>query len=209
MKDFTNHIDGLDLFPLGMTLFPDGIMTLNIFEPRYLSMIKRHFQRGDPFGVVTLLEGFEVKLPAQEIKLSDIGTLAKITQFEELQPAMFRITCMGWRRFKINYRLPPLIGVEQARVTLLDDDPIVAVSPELQGVADTLGQFISQNQARGIKLSEFPFAQPFCLDESGWVANRWAQLLALNRLEKVRLLGELDPLIRLIKIRDLMNAQSS
>jgi len=188
-----------------MTLFPDSIISLNIFEPRYLSMIKRHFLRGEPFGVVTLLQGAEVKLPEQNISLAQVGTLAKITHFEEIQPALFRIRCIGWTRFEIQKNLSTEAGVERAEVALLPDDPVVSIEPRLQTVANTLGQFIAQNQERGVRLEEFPFSQPFCLDEAGWVANRWADLLMLERTEKVSLLAELDPQLRLSRVNDLLS----
>ena len=209
MIESSQEFKSLDLFPLAMTLFPDGIIALNIFEPRYLSMVKRNHQRGEPFGVVTLLQGFEVKLPGDEIMPAQVGTLAKILEFEELQPALFRIKCVGWRRFEIIKRLAPEAGVERADVVLLSDDPPIKVDPQLQGVADTLGKFIAENQARGVKLKEFPFSQPFCLDECGWVANRWAELLNLERMVKVSLLGELDPLNRLRRIQELMHSQDN
>ena len=205
MFALTHQIEGLSLFPLGMTLFPCGILSLNIFEPRYLSMIKRHYERGEPFGVVTLLEGSEVKLPEQANKLANFGTLAKIIEFQVMQPALYRIKCVGWRRFEIKERLSQLAGVERADVLLLPEDAPIAVSADLQDVANTLGQLIAQNQERGVKLNEFPFTQPFCLDEAGWVANRWAELLGLAREERVSLLVERDPALRLQRIKDLMD----
>ncbi len=205
MSELNDSLSNLELFPLGLTLFPEGIISLNIFEPRYLSMIKRHFQRAEPFGVVTLLRGFEVKLPEQDVAYARVGTLAKILDFEELQPAVYRIKCVGWRRFEINHSLPPQAGVERAQVSLLTDDPEIKVTQALQNVADTLGQFIAQNQERGVKLKDFPFSQPFRLDECGWVANRWTELLSLERSDKVSLLAEMNPLLRLCRVSELMN----
>jgi Lon protease-like protein len=194
----------LALFPLGMTLFPDGIIALNIFEPRYLSMIKNHHQRGEPFGVVTLTKGLEIVLPEQEIALAGVGTLAKIIEFEELQPALFRIKCVGWSRFKIQHQLSQKSGVHYADVTLMEPDPVEPIPFNLQEVATTLGKFIAQNQQQGVKLKDFPFTQPFRLDECGWVANRWAEILTLERGEKVDLLSTADPVQRLSKIGEIL-----
>ena len=204
MSESNHPLNDLKLFPLGMTLFPEGIISLNIFEPRYLSLIKRHYLRAEPFGVVTLLRGFEVKLPEQEVAYARVGTLAKILEFEELQPAVYRIKCVGWHRFEINHCLSSQAGVERAQASLLPEDPEIKVTQELQNVADTLGQFIAQNQERGVKLKDFPFSQPFRLDECGWVANRWTELLSLERSVKVSLLAEMNPLVRLQRINDLI-----
>ena len=42
----------LSLFPLGTVLFPDGVLPLRIFEPRYVDMVGRCMREGVPFGVV-------------------------------------------------------------------------------------------------------------------------------------------------------------
>ena len=52
----------LPLFPLGTVLFPDGLLPLQIFEVRYLDMIGRCRREGTPFGVVSLLQGAEVRV---------------------------------------------------------------------------------------------------------------------------------------------------
>ncbi len=199
-----SSIENLELFPLGMTLFPEGIIALNIFEPRYLSMIKRHHLSGEPFGVVTLLQGFEVSLPEQSTSIASGGTLAKIIHFEELQPALFRIKGLGMQRFNITQRHPSVAGVERVDATLIKPDEEVPIPTELQKTADMLGKFIAHNQEQGLKLNEFPFSQPFRLDECGWVANRWAEMLNLERAQKLELLLETEPLSRLEKIKEIM-----
>jgi len=198
-------IENLELFALGMTLFPDGMIALNIFEPRYLSMVKRHHQRDEPFGIITLLQGFEVSLPGQPTALASGGTLAKIIHFEQIQPAFFRIQCVGLKRFKVSKRLSVVAGVEHVNADLMDFDPEVPIPSDLQNTADALGKFIVHNQQQGLKLNEFPFFQPFRLDECGWVANRWAELLTIERQQKVDLLLEPDPLRRLQRIKTIMS----
>jgi uncharacterized protein len=42
----------LPLFPLHTVLFPGGDLPLQIFEVRYLDLMKRCEQSGEPFGVV-------------------------------------------------------------------------------------------------------------------------------------------------------------
>ena len=68
----------IPLFPLGMTLFPDGLAALKIFEVRYLDMTRSSFREGTPFGIVTLNQGSEVRQPTEQISFADIGTLAEI-----------------------------------------------------------------------------------------------------------------------------------
>jgi Lon protease-like protein len=48
-------IDTIPLFPLSHGVFPDGMLPLQIFEPRYLDLIKRCQREQMPFGVVAWL----------------------------------------------------------------------------------------------------------------------------------------------------------
>ena len=55
----------IPLFPLaGALLLPRGQLPLNIFEPRYLDLIKRCGRSGEGFGICLILQGEEVGAPA-------------------------------------------------------------------------------------------------------------------------------------------------
>ena len=56
-------LQSLPLFPLGTVLFPDGVLSLRVFEVRYLDMIGKCHKAGAPFGVVSLTQGNEVRQP--------------------------------------------------------------------------------------------------------------------------------------------------
>ncbi len=51
----------LPLFPLGTVLFPDGLLSLKVFEARYLDLMGWCLREGRGFGVVTLIQGGEVR----------------------------------------------------------------------------------------------------------------------------------------------------
>ncbi len=50
----------IPIFPLGATLFPDGMLALKIFEVRYLDMTKKCLRDNSPFGIVTIDQGAEI-----------------------------------------------------------------------------------------------------------------------------------------------------
>ena len=56
-------LQSLPLFPLGTVLYPDGVLSLRVFEVRYLDMIAKCRKAGAPFGVVSLTQGQEVRQP--------------------------------------------------------------------------------------------------------------------------------------------------
>ncbi|WP_413769186.1 LON peptidase substrate-binding domain-containing protein, partial [Vibrio vulnificus] len=64
----------MPLFPLTTVLFPQGVLNLQIFEVRYLDLMKKCLRDNTPFGVVSLLDGNEVRRPDEKIQLAKIGT---------------------------------------------------------------------------------------------------------------------------------------
>jgi Lon protease-like protein len=68
-----------------------------------------------------------------------------------------------------------------------------------------LGKVILSLQQHSIKTSEMPFSQPYRLDDCGWVANRWCEMLPLNAGQKELLLGQTNPRLRLDLINDILD----
>lgn len=186
----------IPLFPLSHGLFPDGMLPLQIFEVRYLDLIKRCYQQQLPFGVAWIQEGSEVTVPGQVPLLHDVGCLAHIREFEQVQPSFFRVVCQGGLRFQLsNVQAGPL-GVWQGSVSYLPQDPEVEVPLSLQSHADRLGKVIASAQQQGV-LDRLPIFAPYHLDQCGWLANRYAEALPISTELKLQLLSEPDPLKRL------------
>jgi Lon protease-like protein len=186
----------IPLFPLSHGLFPDGMLPLQIFEVRYLDLIKRCFQQQLPFGVAWIQEGSEVTVPGQVPLLHDVGCLAHVREFEQVQPSFFRVVCQGGLRFQLsNVQAGPL-GVWQGNVSYLPQDPELEVPLSLQTHADRLGKVIASAQQQGV-LDRLPIFAPYHLDQCGWLANRYAEALPISTELKLQLLSEPDPLKRL------------
>ena len=187
------------LFPLSHGVFPDGVLRLQIFEVRYLDLIRRCHREQTPFGVAWLATGNEVAVPGQVPRLHDVGTLAHIEDLQTVQAALLRVRCVGGQRFQLGAVEAGPYGVWYGDVEYLPDDEPTAIPHELQPLANRLGKGIAQAQGGGL-LHELPLQAPFRLDECGWVANRWAELLPLPTEEKLALLAEPDPLARLARV---------
>ena len=189
-------MDRIPLFPLSNGLFPDGMLQLQIFEVRYLDMIRRCEKEGTPFGVVGIAQGREVQVPGESVTLQTVGTLAHIVELTALQPALLRVVCKGNKRFMLgSYELGPY-GVWYGAIIEVPHDEAQPIPATLQPMANYLGQWIARNQKQGVE-HELPIFQPYRLDESGWVANRWAEMLPITRESKQQLLAERDPVERL------------
>lgn len=207
----------LPLFPLSSVLYPGGLLSLRIFEVRYLDMIGRCYKNGAPFGVVALTIGSEVRRPepanvmnqptgdafAQE-EFCATGTLATITEFAAPQAGLMVIRCVGAQRFKISSREKLKHGLWIADVERIDHDMTVAVPDDLKPCANALGKLIKSLQQRSVADDQMPLLSPYQLDDCGWVANRWCELLPLPTELKQRLMELDNPLVRLELVSDIL-----
>ena len=169
---------------------------MQIFEVRYLDLIKQCQREQRPFGVVMLHQGREVQQAGVMESPSTWGCVAHLLEVEQIQPALLRVTCRGGQRFQLMESQRGAYGRWRGQAQLFDPDPVVAIPPVLQPLADRLGQLIADAQRRGMA-ALLPLAPPYRLDEAGWVANRWAELLPLAVPFKEHLLATDDPLKRL------------
>jgi Lon protease-like protein len=198
----------LPLFPLQSVLFPGGELGLQIFEVRYLDMIGRAWKTGQPFGVVGLTQGTEVRQRAREADSAafseafatehfyNVGTLAHILELERPQAGLIMIRCQGGQRFTLSasHQLPHGLWVGQA--TLLPADAAVSVPPHLLGVKTAL-QTVAQR---------WPDAQPQDWDNAAWLANRCAELLPMPSATRQQLMALDNPLLRLELVADILES---
>lgn len=111
-------MDALPMFPLGSALLPGSPLPLQVFEPRYLAML-RDIAAGDGrFGVVLIERGFEVGGGDQRFS---VGTVATVEQVSPSTDGRIRLLARGRERFEV--------------VRWLEDDPYpraeVRLLPEL------------------------------------------------------------------------------
>ena len=203
----------LPLFPLETVLFPGGTFALRIFEVRYLDMIGKCHKTGAPFGVVALTQGAEVRKADADAATSDafalelfhaVGTLATITEFTIPQRGLMVIRCTSLQRFRVSHQERLKHGLWVANVTPLANDLVVKIPDDLQVVAVALDNLINTLRTRGAPLAQMPVQAPYQLDDCGWVANRWCELLPMPLEQKQRLMELDNPLLRLELVNDLL-----
>ncbi|MEJ7930768.1 LON peptidase substrate-binding domain-containing protein [Ramlibacter sp. AN1015] len=198
-------LQSLPLFPLGTVLFPGGVLPLRVFEVRYLDMVNRCHKAGAPFGVVSLTHGHEVRQPgAEQEGFAPVGTLATIESLATPQPGLMMIRALGGQRFRISASQRLKHGLWIADVDCLPDDVPVPVPPDLEDAARALRKVLQSLPAKLPAGEEPPVRAPWHLDDAGWVANRWCELLPLPLQLKHRLMDLDNPLVRLELVGDLL-----
>lgn len=93
----------LPIFPLGTVLMPGAMLPLQLFEPRYLAMLRDLMGRPDEertFGVVAIRLGHEVG-ENEATEVYDVGCVAVIEQVAAVGDGRFSIVTRGRRRFRM------------------------------------------------------------------------------------------------------------
>jgi uncharacterized protein len=197
-------LQSLPLFPLGAVLFPGGVLQLRVFEVRYLDMIGRCHKAGAPFGVVLLTQGSEVRQPGAKEAFSSIGTLATISELENPRPGLMMIRASGAQRFRITASDQLKHGLWIADVERLPADMSVSIPDDLRVTSRALGKLIASLQQKTDAPGQMPLQGPWRLDDCGWVANRWCELLPLPMPLKQRMMELDNPLVRLELVSDVL-----
>lgn len=98
----------LAIFPLpGVLLLPDGKLPLNIFEPRYLAMVRDALGNGRMLGMIQpsneLQEGIEPPV-------FETGCMGRISNLDETEDGRLLITLTGVCRFHVARELEGVSG---------------------------------------------------------------------------------------------------
>lgn len=182
----------LPLFPLQTVLFPGGLLGLKIFEARYLDLVGSCLRERRPFGVICLRQGSDAG--RGEVELEDVGTLARIDEVDAEQAGILRLRCRGGSRFALDGApTQQADGLWTAPVTPVEDDPVEIPAPEMLATVTALAQAIAKLKAQ----DALPFLEPFRLDDAGWVANRWCEILPISTAARQKLMALESPSLRL------------
>jgi Lon protease-like protein len=172
----------LPLFALNTLLFPGCMLDLQIFEKRYLDMVSRCMRQGEGFGVVCILEGFEVGEAASQF--SAIGCEALIRDFEQLPNGLLGIRVEGGRRFRVERAqvLPDQLTIGD--VQWLDEQPEQPLELQHEDLVALLRALTAHPMVQSLGMSH---------DLSGQaaLAHQLSYLLPLELAHKVQLL-EMD-----------------
>jgi Lon protease-like protein len=187
----------IPLFPLNIVLFPGGPLPLRIFETRYVDMVRRCMREGEGFGVVLIREGKEVG-PAETF---DIGTLAKIVDFDQLPDGLLGLQCVGERRFRILARRRQADGLHIGDVEWLAAEPELLVPERHARLAQLLGGVLPQ-------LGEAYAGVTLRLEDAAWVGHRLAEILPMDLADKQFCLELEDPIRRLDVLGPLIEISS-
>ncbi len=185
----------LPLFPLHTVLLPGAAMQLRVFERRYLDLVRDCGRNGSGFGICLILDGNEVGNPATP---AAFGTEAVIEDFDIGDDGLLSLRLRGRRRFHVLRTRVRDNGLVVGEVEWRDADTDDEVRPEHGLLATVLEKLVEQidQQAPGLA--------PAQLDNAAWVGWRLAELLPISAKQRLSLLQEDDPHVRLDRLLALI-----
>ncbi len=169
------HLNHVALFPLpGVVFFPQTMLPLHIFEPRYRELTAEALRDALPIALVQLVEPRQLNALGKPAYHA-IGGVGFITQHQPLPDGRFNILLQGHARVRIIEELDSPRPYRVGRAELVPDAPClvdrldqlmstlrgcaVGLQPHFSRLADALHRLMSQ------------------MDEPGAVADNIASML--------------------------------
>lgn len=186
----------IPLFPLNTVLFPDGVLPLKIFEPRYLDMVGRCLREGRGFGVVTIREGGETGMLAS---IHQIGTMARIDDWFQLEDGLLGIKAVGESRILVESVRRQSDGLNLGCVQFVEAEVELSVPDRFRSLVLLLENVLSEMQG------QFGETEPN-FEDASWVGYRLAEVLPLSLEQRQLCLEVSDPIQRLEIIAPLLES---
>lgn len=185
----------IPLFPLTSVLFPGGQLSLRIFEPRYLDLVRECTRHDKEFGVCLILQGHEAGEPAVP---AAVGTLARITDFSRDEDGLLGIVAEGSLRFRVERTRVRSDGLLRGDAAVWPPEPQLPVPVEFALMQSILERLIET------MAPPWRHTPRSAYDDASWLGFRLAELLPLDANEQQHMLELIDPLQRLAELRDIL-----
>lgn len=200
------------LFPLGSVLLPGAELSLRIFEPRYLDLVRACCRDDNGFGVCAILEGHQVGAPATSMDgqvsreagcrmrptPAALGTEARIVDFASLPDGLLGISVRGGRRFHVRRTRVRDNGLIVADIDWLPPTGSSPLAIEHELLATLLQRLLERSGGTHAKAARENYR------DADWVSWRLAELLPLTLPQRQSLLQEGDAQRRMQRLLELV-----
>ncbi|MCK5916967.1 MAG: LON peptidase substrate-binding domain-containing protein [Cocleimonas sp.] len=185
----------LILFPANSVLYPGGATTVQIIEPRDLSMVSDCTRNEKPFIALSHSDNTKNK---DSRSFNEIGTLAYIVDFNMPSAGVLEIICRGREMARlIRYRARP-DGLIIAQVEPLPLLEIFRLPRKYEVLKDVLRSYIERE---GMGRYKEELEEDW--DNPDWLGCRLSEILPIDRQQHYALLI-MKPLERLFHIKKLL-----
>tara|TARA_B100001013_G_scaffold336005_1_gene254904 strand:- start:1660 stop:2271 length:612 start_codon:yes stop_codon:yes gene_type:complete len=172
----------LPIFPLTVIVLPGGYLPLQIFEPRYLDMVKKCMTQEIGFCVVLLRGNTDQPKSSKLPDHSPIGTYVEIVDFNQLENGLLGVTVQGQYRIQILDRRKQQDGLILADIIeQAEEEESLSLEPQYENIWRILRDISKHPEIKKLEL-EIDF------NNSSSVAYNLASLLPLTPPERQNIL---------------------
>ncbi|MEW9798797.1 LON peptidase substrate-binding domain-containing protein [Alteromonas sp. CYL-A6] len=183
----------LPLFPLSAHLLPGGRMSLRIFEPRYVRMVKEACASGKGF-VMCMLNARGDKEANEHI--FPIGTYAEVIDFDLLEDGLLGIKIAGIHSVEVTDIRTEHDGLRVGKCETVQPWCCDISPQQIAPMDERLQEIFERYHELGAMYDNPAFDDPV------WVMHRWLELLPVDARQKQHFLQQKD-------CRKLMNYLSA
>ena len=173
------------IFPLRTMLFPDSRLPLRIFEPRYIDMVSKCMKDSLEFGVILSRESNDPKM----FETYNIGTMAKIIDWEQGNDGLLGITTIGTNKFKLLGMNKQEDGLNIGDVEIIEREGDFKPTENFSNLVSLLKAILDDINLYNDDEKKF--------ESASWVSFRFAEILPLKLEDKQKCLEIDHPIIRL------------
>ncbi|MCC2614747.1 LON peptidase substrate-binding domain-containing protein [Aestuariibacter halophilus] len=173
----------LPLFPLSAHVLPGGRLSLRIFEPRYVRMVKEACAAQQGFGVCMLNARGD---KARNEHIYPVGTYVEVIDFDLLEDGLLGITVEGQRCFQVNNIESQPDGLRVGQCEWLDNWQATTTDMDVAPMDTRLREIFDKYPEVNALYQQPRFDDPI------WIIYRWLELLPVNTETKQQLLQQKD-----------------
>jgi ATP-dependent Lon protease len=200
-RDLAPALAALPLFPLEAVLFPDAVMPLHVFEPRYRAMVRDALATHRALAVVLVTDPRPIDEHGHP-SIAGVATAGTILDHAELPGGRFNILLRGRARVRLD-ELPFVPPYRRARAEVMEDTGAEPTSNDLSALLSTATSFASLVRARD---PSFELRLPRGLSAAR-MASLCASQLVLDTRERQAILETLDVGERVRRVTEAIAVQ--
>jgi len=102
--------------------------------------------------------------------------LARVEEVDAEQSGILKVGCVGGQRVRLSAARQQDDGLWLADAQTLQDDEQRVPPPSSRRTVAALSKAIESLRSQG----QHPFREPYRLNDTGWVANRWCEILPIS-----------------------------
>ena len=190
------------LFPLPLVAFPGCRLPLQIFEPRYLDLVKTTLASDSTFGVVTVVPRTP-NMGSEDAAIEAIGTAVKIVDFNEQPNGLLGIVCEGQHKFTVNQTYLAKNKVFLASAEPIEAEALVLVPELFEELVYMLDSLMKHPYVASLGYVDRELEDWFT--DASRLGCYLSYLLPFSNLQRYRLLALAEPIERLNSIQQLLD----